>query len=374
MPTAGSGGVTRRLAARVIDEAKGLAAASPCNTPFGDVPCTDPDWGWVQTLVTQGISAGCGGTNFCPDNAVTKQTAAALLMKGKWGSSYNPTCTTGYFTDFACPASNFAEAAVKQGVIPVCVSSPRQFCPTAGVNELNMQTYMAAIWTTYRAIPASTTYTVRDPQNRVLTEFVDGFAVRDNIWLGNLLVASYRPAKGGSPSEWQFHSHDHLGSVRFTLFPGSGLTESRKFWPYGERADPLGFPTQRIMFAGTEGDVEASGNSKHYYDHARFEDFNLARFASPDPVNVQESAELERFVLNPQRWNAYSYAIGNPIRNTDPDGKTDKDELKLIWNAAKHWIKNHIRKDIELGESKFRTNDPRRAAKLIERAVLSFSD
>lgn len=40
------------------------------------------------------------------------------------------------------------------------------------------------------------------------------------------------------------------------------------------------------------------------------------RFTSPDPtfLNILK-------VVNPQRWNLYSYAINNPLKYVDPDGQ-----------------------------------------------------
>jgi hypothetical protein len=42
----------------------------------------------------------------------------------------------------------------------------------------------------------------------------------------------------------------------------------------------------------------------------------MGRFLSPDPI-LQNDLRL----LNPQRWNKYSYAINNPLTLTDPTGK-----------------------------------------------------
>jgi len=54
----------------------------PCTgTVFTDVPCTggafDP---WIEELAGLGITGGCGGTNYCPGNTVTRQQMAVFLL------------------------------------------------------------------------------------------------------------------------------------------------------------------------------------------------------------------------------------------------------------------------------------------------------
>src|SRR5262249_11776513 len=48
---------------------------------------------------------------------------------------------------------------------------------------------------------------------------------------------------------------------------------------------------------------------------ARFDSSTLGRFMSPDPDNAGVSDG------NPQSWNAYSYALNNPLNATDADGR-----------------------------------------------------
>jgi RHS repeat-associated protein len=311
--TAGSAGaaVTRREAARYFDQGKAWAAATGCSVTFTDVQCTDPDWGWIQTFAAQGMTAGCGGGLYCPDTVTDKQSMSVFLMRAEWGASFvPPACTPGYFSDLDCssPYEPFAQKAVGEGVMSFC--SGTAFCPTQTVSETNLQTYMSnsRIFPSYHPIPGGTTYTVRDTSNGLVTEFLDGFAVRDNIFVGNLVVASYRPAKGAIASEWQFHSSDHLGSIRHTRYPATGATDSRKYWPYGEQVGTGIPPAQRLTFASMERDAESS----HMYDHARHHDFNLGRFVSPD--------KLAGSPRDPQSWNRYTYGHNNPMRYVDADG------------------------------------------------------
>ena len=48
---------------------------------FNDVPGTDPGYEYIQALASSGITGGCGGGNFCPDNPVTRRQMAIFLAK-----------------------------------------------------------------------------------------------------------------------------------------------------------------------------------------------------------------------------------------------------------------------------------------------------
>jgi RHS repeat-associated protein len=64
-------------------------------------------------------------------------------------------------------------------------------------------------------------------------------------------------------------------------------------------------------FTGQIHDSE-SGND---YFGARYYSNNTGRFMSPDPGWL-----LATDLSNPQTWNQYSYALNNPMTNTDPTG------------------------------------------------------
>ena len=70
----------------------------PCTVPaFPDVPCTSIFAPWINELVAQGITTGCGGGNFCPDNPVNRQQMGVFLLKTLEGSGYTPpACTVAH--------------------------------------------------------------------------------------------------------------------------------------------------------------------------------------------------------------------------------------------------------------------------------------
>jgi hypothetical protein len=50
-------------------------------TGFNDVAADDFAAAWIKQLALEGITAGCGGGNYCPDQAVTRAQMAVFLVK-----------------------------------------------------------------------------------------------------------------------------------------------------------------------------------------------------------------------------------------------------------------------------------------------------
>jgi len=52
---------------------------APGTATFNDVPTNHPFFQFVEALAASGITAGCGGGNFCPDNPLTRGQMAVFL-------------------------------------------------------------------------------------------------------------------------------------------------------------------------------------------------------------------------------------------------------------------------------------------------------
>jgi hypothetical protein len=52
---------------------------APVTATFSDVPTGHPFFQFVEALVESGITAGCGGGNYCPDDPVTRGQMAVFL-------------------------------------------------------------------------------------------------------------------------------------------------------------------------------------------------------------------------------------------------------------------------------------------------------
>jgi hypothetical protein len=85
-----SGGPTNgdiNLAGAIIGW-KYQVSPAPAVATFPDVPPSDPGFQYVEALVASGITAGCGGGNYCPDNTLTRRQMAVFLSKALglyWG-------------------------------------------------------------------------------------------------------------------------------------------------------------------------------------------------------------------------------------------------------------------------------------------------
>jgi len=54
-------------------------SGAPDEATFGDVPLGDPFFRSIEALARSGITSGCGGGNFCPNQVVTRNQLAKFL-------------------------------------------------------------------------------------------------------------------------------------------------------------------------------------------------------------------------------------------------------------------------------------------------------
>ena len=116
--TAGIGGglygvdqptLRQQMAVFLLKAKYGICYVPPgCTGVFPDVPCPSTFANWIEDLAAKGITGGCGGGNYCPQNPVRRDQMAVFLLKAKYGSSYVPPECTGVFPDVPCP-SQFAD-------------------------------------------------------------------------------------------------------------------------------------------------------------------------------------------------------------------------------------------------------------------------
>jgi hypothetical protein len=86
----------QQMAVFLLKARYGLCYAPPaCTGVFPDVPCASLFAPWIEALAAQGITTGCGGGLFCPNNLVTRRQMAVFLLKTKYGSNYGPPACAG---------------------------------------------------------------------------------------------------------------------------------------------------------------------------------------------------------------------------------------------------------------------------------------
>ena len=83
------------------------------------------------------------GTTFCPNDSVTRQQMAAFLLKAEHGSGYTPpACTSNPFADVACPSTfaNWIQQLVAESVTGGCGSGA--YCPGTPVTRGQMAVFL----------------------------------------------------------------------------------------------------------------------------------------------------------------------------------------------------------------------------------------
>jgi hypothetical protein len=112
----------------------------PCGGAFADVICPSQFADWIEELFNEGITGGCGGGNYCPDNPVTRAQMAVFLLKAQHGSAYTPPVCAGLFGDVTCPSlfADWIEQLAAEGITGGCGGG--NYCP----NNPNTRGQMAA--------------------------------------------------------------------------------------------------------------------------------------------------------------------------------------------------------------------------------------
>jgi len=109
---------------------------------FLDVEAANPFHDFIESIVRAGITAGCGGGNYCPSNPVTRAQMAVFLLKAEHDSAYVPPSCAGIFPDVACPGpfTDWIEQLAAEGVTSGCGNV--NFCPNNAVTREQMAVFL----------------------------------------------------------------------------------------------------------------------------------------------------------------------------------------------------------------------------------------
>jgi len=138
--------VTRaQMAVFLLKAEHGSSYVPPaCAGIFADVTCPGQFTDWVEQLSAEGITAGCGGDNYCPDNPVRRDQMAVFLLKTDHGSGYVPAACAGVFEDVTCPGpfTDWIEQLYADGITGGCSTTPLLYCPGSSNTRGQMATFL----------------------------------------------------------------------------------------------------------------------------------------------------------------------------------------------------------------------------------------
>jgi uncharacterized repeat protein (TIGR01451 family) len=128
------------MAVFVIVAKEGIGYVPPaCTMPtFADVPVSSPYCRWIDDLVRRNVVGGCGGGNYCPHAAVTREQMALFTLRTLAPAAPAPCTVPSMFIDVppTSPFCSWIEELARRGVVTGCGGGA--YCPTAPVTREQM--------------------------------------------------------------------------------------------------------------------------------------------------------------------------------------------------------------------------------------------
>ncbi|GEM_PF-6383046 len=119
------------------------APPAASGTVFADVPQSYWAADWVEQLASDGITGGCDASNYCPDSNVTRAQMAIFLLRSEHGSSYAPPAASGtQFADVPVSywAASWIEQLVAENITSGCGGG--NYCPDNNVTRAEMAVFL----------------------------------------------------------------------------------------------------------------------------------------------------------------------------------------------------------------------------------------
>ena len=120
----------------------GFSPPAASGNVFMDVAATDFAASFIEQLFLDGITSGCGGNNYCPNDAVTRAQMAVFLLRAMHGSSYTPPPATGIFgdVDLSYWAVAWIEQLAAESITGGCGGG--NYCPADPVTRAQMAVFL----------------------------------------------------------------------------------------------------------------------------------------------------------------------------------------------------------------------------------------
>jgi S-layer family protein len=115
-----------------------------CGTPlFTDVPASSPFCRFVEELARRGVVAGCAPGQYCPGSPVSREQMAIFTLKTLDPALDPPACTTPVFADVPAgsPFCRWIEELARRGVVSGCGGG--NYCPQQAVTREQMGVFIS---------------------------------------------------------------------------------------------------------------------------------------------------------------------------------------------------------------------------------------
>lgn len=207
-----------------------------------------------------------------------------------------------------------------RGLAPATWTDGTLTAGTSTIRPVHVQELRTALAAVYVAA-GLTPPTFTDPTLTVDTTTVKAVHLQE-------LRTARLALSGSSSTVQQFYHLDAIGSVRAVTDATGAVVRRHDYTPFGEELSPVsGLDTRR--FAGKERDAETGFD----FFSARYYAAGIGRFGSRDPISVNAVR-----MTDGQRWNAFSYAINNPLKYGDPDGR----DALLVFYTQGAMLAGHV--------------------------------
>jgi hypothetical protein len=110
---------------------------------FGDVPAGSPYYRFIETLLHNGVTSGCGAGTYCPGLATSREQMSVFVLVARQGRFYvPPSCGTPMFNDVpaSSPYCRWIEELARRGVVGGCGGG--SFCPGGAVSREQMSVFV----------------------------------------------------------------------------------------------------------------------------------------------------------------------------------------------------------------------------------------
>jgi hypothetical protein len=136
--------VTREQMAVFLIRALGdFNPPAPGSQRFGDVPSTNPFYAFIEQMAVRGITSGCGGGNYCPTANVTREQMAAFIIRALHDPGYVPPAPGSQRFADVLSSNPFYGHIEEMAVRAITLGcGGGNYCPTANVTRGQMAAFL----------------------------------------------------------------------------------------------------------------------------------------------------------------------------------------------------------------------------------------